>query len=450
MIYGENFMPNNFIVSYSDKANFDQITKLERALEDIGPGPVTMEGDDQCFSATLTWGVSLRDLANLKAKLNSTVPIVVGVFVDDAKAVELDNFYWSRAFTDLVRQSVRTYWGNWVLNQQVVAGAVGFIDPQGGTFTKVADLPHASIQQLTGAAAWSIETSSVKQTESSIDFKGGYVDPSSGTEVNVGLDVAWTFAKEGSIASNATISSQASVNDFGVAIQNNFGWLLEKARSVGYATPDGGIRQGFGVITQVRNCRGVMNLGSKNANSSFSVVGSVDGVNAMTGTGKVNASVKGSYKEINKSSAFESWLWPAEANQAAETEVGLCYQFTSYHGKQIMPTWIQPLDNFRLVFDNSHGGTYIGNCTVEFYTTDDPKIKRLETTVPGGQVKTLDNIPLNALDVQITVQFSAGDIFHFQVEAPLTTWLTGSCTIDLSGVWPWGSKAQFRDNSGQL
>lgn len=443
-------MPNDFIISYSDNANFDQITKLERALEAIGPGPVHMEADEQYFSATLNWGVSRRDLGNLKGKLNMIVPIVVAVDVADARAVELDNFYWSRAFTDLVRQSARTYWGNWGLNQQVVAGAVGFIDPQGGTFTKVADLPNAIVQQLTGPAAWSIETSSVKQTESSVDFKGGYFDPSSGTEVTVGLDVAWTFAKEGSIASNATISSQASVNDFGVAMQNNFGWLLEKARSVGYATPDGGIRQGFGMITQVRNCRGVLNLGSKNANSSFSVVGSVDGVNAMTGTGKASASVKGSYKEINKSSAFESWMWPAEPNEAAATEVGLCYQFASYHGKQIMPTWIQPLDNFRLVFDNSHGGTYIGHCTVEFRTTDDPNIRRLETSVPGGQVKTLDNIPLNALDVAITVQFTAGDTFHFMVDAPLTTWLSGNSTVDLSGVWPWGSKAQFRDNSGQL
>lgn len=443
-------MSHIFLVQYTDEANFDQITKLQRALDNIGPGPVEAEPAANAFVATLNWGVSGRDLANLKGKLNSTVPIVVSVAVDDARAVAIDTFYWSRAFTDLVRQSARTYWGNWNLNQQVAAGAVGYIDPQSGSFTKVADLPNADIQQLVAPAAWSIESSSVRQTQSSVEFKGGYFDPSSGTEVTAGLDVAWSFAKEGSIASNATVSGQSALNDFGTVLQNNFNWLLDKARSVGYATPDGGIRQGFGVVTHVRHCRGVMNLGSKNANSSFSVVGSVDGVSAMIGTGKISGSVKGSYKEVNKTSAFESWLWPAEPNEAAAGEVALCYQFASFQGKQLIPTWLQLLDNFRVIFDNSHGGTYIGNCTIEYITTDDNTVRRLETKVPGGQVKTLDNIPLNALDVEITVHFTAGDTYHFMVDAPLTRLLNGSMTIDLSGVWPWGSKAEIRDNQGQL
>jgi hypothetical protein len=60
-------------------------------------------------------------------------------------------------------------------------------------------------------------------------------------------------------------------------------------------------------------------------------------------------------------------------------------------------------------------------------------------------VHTIDGIPLEATDLKIKIHFRAGDDFYFSVPLPLALWLTGQCTIDLSGVWPWGSKAVIRE-----
>jgi hypothetical protein len=440
---------NDFEIHYSDTATMDQITAVVKALEKIGPGPVDPDYDDDLIEAKLKWGTTGKDLANLKGKLNSVANIVVAVNEALVVNATIDSTYWNRAFTDLIRQTTQTAWGNWSLNPLIFPGAVGIIDPATGSFTYVDTIlnadKNAKVIALLAPEAWAIESSSVRQTESEVEFKGGYLDPSSGLVVNVGLDVAWTFAREGSLVSNATMTGRSVVDGFGRLMEEHFDWLVKTARTVGYATPSGGIRQGFGMITHVQTCRGGVNIGSLNENSSFSLVGSIDGVDAMTGGGEVNASVKGSYKETNKSKAFESHMWPSEANTAAQGEIGLTFQFATFQERQIMPTWIQPVNSFRVIFDNAHGGTYIGKCAIEYSVPGSPTPVRLETSVPGGQMGTLDDIPLNAIDLKISIHFVAGDDYHFPFDSPISSWLTGQCTVDMSGVWPWGSKAVIRE-----
>jgi hypothetical protein len=436
-------MPNDFQIYVKDDATADQVTAVGKALQEIGPGPVQQQPDN-FFTATLDRDTAPKDRVNLKSSLNQAADIVIAVDSAPGAEVALDTNYWNRAFTDMIRQTNRAGWGNWTLNPFVLPGAVGILDPVTGSFTRVAEIPDPKIITLGAPEAWVLESSSVRQTEGEVNFKGGYKDPSSGKEVKVGLDVSWTFSKEGSLTSNATMTGRSVVDSFGLLMHKHFDWLLEQARSVGYATRDGGIRQGFGMITQVQMCQGGINIGSLNENSSFSLVGSIDGVNAMTGGGQVDASVKGSYKEVNKSKAFESHLWPTQANTAAPSQIGLVYQFATFHGKLIMPTWIQPVDGFRLIFDNNHGGTYIGQCTVEYLTPDSSERHSKYTSVPGGQVHTLDGIPLDAYDLKIKIHFVAGDDFNFTFDSPISDWLTGHCTVDLSGVWPWGSHAKIR------
>ena len=390
------------------------------------------------------WGTTRKDLGNLKGKLNLAANIVTAVdeYVDDK--VTMDTKFWNVAFTDSIRQTTQTAWGNWSLNQAIVPGAVGIVDPGTGSFTYVATIPEAEIISLTGAEAWAIESSSVRKNESEVQFAGGYLDPSSGLEVKVGLDVAWTFAQEGSIVSNATLTGLSMVDGFGMVMQRQYDWLLQQAGSVGHRSKDG-IVQGFGMITHVRPCSGAVNIGSLNDNSSFSLVGSVDGIDSMTGGGEVSATVKGSYKETKQSKAFESHMFPVAANTAASGDIAIMYQFATFHGKLIMPTWIRPLTGLRVIFDNAHGGTYIADCKVEYSGVPGSTEVIRETSVPGGQVHTIDGIPLEATDLTIKIHFRAGDDFYFQIPAPLASWLTGQCTIDLSGVWPWGSKAVTRE-----
>jgi hypothetical protein len=363
-------------------------------------------------------------------------------------SIDIDN-RWNIAFTSIIRQTDLAAWGNWTLNPAVTPGAVGFIEAETGSFTPAATIPHARIINLAAPEEWAVESSSVHKFETDIQFKGKYLDPSSGTEVTAGLDIGWTFAQEGSIVSNGTNTGVAMVDEFGLLMADQYPWLLHEARSVDMAT-DAGITQGFGMITQVRLCTGGINLGSLDAQSTFSITGSVDGVNAMTGGGTASAGVKGSYKETNESKAFERRLWPAEANTAAATEIGISYQFASFDGSLLMPTWIGHLNGFAVVFDNAHGGTYIANCSVSFDTPGSTKPTTLTTSASGGYTRTIDGIPLDATNLKITVDFEAGGTFHFKWALPIATWITGQRTIDLSGVWPWGSHAKVRETNQAL
>jgi hypothetical protein len=437
-------MANKFEIYFDKESTGNQIAAVEKALRKIGPGPVKQESG--YFRATLDWGTTLRDRGNLMGRLNLAADIVVAVEEDDLdRKVTMDTKFWNVAFTDSIRQTTQTAWGNWTLNPSIVPGAVGIVDPGTGSFTPVATIPGATVVNLIGPEAWAIESSSVRKSESEVEFKGGYKDPSSGLEVNVGLNVAWTFAREGSIVSNATLTGMSMVDDFGTLMQSQFDWLLQRARSVNHATKDGGIVQGFGMITHARLCAGAVNIGSLNDNSSFSLVGSVDGIDSMTGGGEVSADVRGSYKETNQSKAFESHMWPANVNTAAPHDLAIVYQFATFHGKLIMPTWIRALTGLRVILDNAHGGSYIADCRVEYSVPGMPDRTTKDNTVPGGQVHTIDGIPLEATDLTIKIHFRAGDDFYFSVPLPLASWLTGQCTIDLSGVWPWGSKAVIRE-----
>lgn len=355
------------------------------------------------------------------------------------------NTKWNIAFTNILRQTNQASWGNWNLSPDIKPGAVGFIDPDTGSFTLVNALPNAKIVSLNSPEDWTIESSSVHKTESDIDFKGGYKDPSSGKEVNVGLKVDWSFSEEGSLASNATVVTHDHVDNFGIMLQKNYDWLLEQAESVGWA-PNKVIAQGFGMITNAKFCTGGVNIASLDKESDFSITGSVDGVTAMTGGGTASASLKGSYKETDQTKAFESHLWPSEVDSVAPQNIGISYQFASFDGKLIMPTWITPLSGFTVILDNAHGGSYIGNCTVSYNVPGKKDPVTQGTHVPGGQNHTIDGIPLNATNLKIEVDFEAGSTFHFSRSAPLAQLPSGVIAIDMSGVWPWGAHAKIRNS----
>lgn len=352
----------------------------------------------------------------------------------------MDTTQWNTAFTNMIRNTNAAGWGNWTLNPGIAAGAVGIVDPNTGSFTPVAMMPGARIITLNSPQTWNMESSSVHKTTTDVSFAGGYVDPSSGTTVTAGLDVAWNFAQEGSLVSNATVLGTAQVDDFGTLMQQQYSWLLGQAQSVGYATSSG-IVQGFGLITNVTRCSGGVNIGSLTDSSSFSITGSVDGVNAMTGGGDVSAGVKGSYKQLDESASFEQHLWPAEANVAASNDIALQYQFATFDGQLVMPTWVQPLTGFSFLFNNAHGGTYIAECSVEYTSASSGSSNPItqSVTAPGGQAHSINGVPLDAQNVKVKIHLKAGDDYSYTYAAPLTSFLRGQATYDIYGVWPWSS-----------
>jgi hypothetical protein len=103
------------------------------------------------------------------------------------------------------------------------------------------------------------------------------------------------------------------------------------------------------------------------------------------------------------------------------------------------------LRNLSGTFDIAHGGTYIGKCKVEYSVPGSPALVTRETTVPGGQTHTMDEIPLEAADLTISIDFVSGGHVHFSFASPASAWTTGQCTIDMFGVWPGGAHAAVRN-----
>lgn len=66
---------NTFRIYWSDKANFDQIAALEKAIKKIEHGDV--EQKDGYFEAELEWGTTPKDVGNLKGKLNNEAKNIV-------------------------------------------------------------------------------------------------------------------------------------------------------------------------------------------------------------------------------------------------------------------------------------------------------------------------------------------------------------------------------------
>lgn len=434
---------NTYRIYFSENAKPEKINDLKNVLQGFKPSSLTLDTNNNSLEVTLE-----MTSKQLHHKLLQASDIYVATRATLGRD-GIDNTYWNRALTSLIRNTTQTAWGNWTLDPSVVPGAVGYLNPATGTFTRYAMLPQFKRVDLSAPQAWVAENSSIHQTQSEVKFEGGYKDPSSGVTVNTGLKVDWTFERRGSVTSNATLSGLSLVDNFGEAMSSQFDWLHELAKKYNHVTKDG-IAQGFGMVTHVQTCRGATNIGSLSDDSSFSMTGSLDGMAAMTGAGKIDGKVEGSYKEVNKSKAFESRMFPTESNSAAPGEVGLVYQFASYQGRQFFPTWIQKVDNLSVVFDNSHGGTYIGNCKLEYSVPNGASRVSREVTAPGGQVRSIGDIPLDAFDLEISVHFTAGDDFSFVIYQPIARWLTGQCTVDLRGVWPWGSEAKIRDEYSSL
>lgn len=349
---------------------------------------------------------------------------------------------WNMAYTNMIRRSTQTLWGNWDLNPAIKPGAVGILNPTTGTFSKITDIPSFDIEDYELGSSWAVESTTVKHTQTDVSFKGGYKDPTTGSTVTAGLDLGWVFDEEGSLSSSGTVSGRQVLKDLYGVLDQNYKFLKSAARSAGKADSNG-IMQGFGIVTEVINCSGIANLGSESASNSFSLTGSIDGTQTMTGTGgQADASLQGSYKTTSQTGSFNKHLFPAVASKAAKGSVAAAYQFASFDGKSVMPTWIGPISDFQLVFDNSNGGTYIGRVTVSY--KDSAGLQQRKVSVPGGQTRTIAGIPLEADNLKIEVDFMAGDTFYFHWRQPRSEWLTPQRTLDLSGVWPWGSKAELR------
>lgn len=350
---------------------------------------------------------------------------------------------WNLGFTQMLRNTQPSYWGNWTLDAHVAAGAVGILDSSTGAFQYVSTLPNVQVATTRSASSeWKVQSSDVVQTTASADLSGGAVDPETGTKIDAGLEMTWKFGHEGSLSSTFLLANQSYLTDPLTQLLANRDWLTAQAKSAGMFE-DGQVTQGFGVITQALMASSGLNLGSQKNDSSFSISGSVAATNAMAGD--AGAEAKGSYAQTKASAAFEQHLWPSEPNEVATTLMPIAFQFASFVGQTPVLGWVTNLSGISILLDDSHGGTYIIDAKATYRLNGTQQSKTVQ--VSGGRAAVMDSIPVGATGLTLDLSFEgmfSNDNHRFNWPSPIGQFPNGQIVIDLYGVWPGATRAVER------
>jgi hypothetical protein len=353
------------------------------------------------------------------------------------------NTNWNLGFTQMLRNTQPSYWGNWSLDAQVAAGAVGIVTPTTGAFQYVSTLPDADVATTTSPSnEWKVQSSDVAQSSTSVNLNGSVTDPDTGTKVDAGLEMTWTFGHEGSLSSTFLLANQAYLTSPLTQLAANGDWLVQQAKNAGMYQ-NGQITQGFGVITQALMAVSGLNLGAQSQNSSFSITGSVGATNTMAGNAGGDA--KGSYAQTKASAAFEQHLWPAEANVVATELMPIAYQFASFVGQMPVLGWVNNLSGISILLDDSHGGTYIVDATASY--TVNGQVLTTSAQVSGGRTTMMNSIPVGATGLTLDLSFKgmfSDERHHFNWPSPIGQFPNGQIVIDLFGVWPGATRAVER------
>lgn len=353
--------------------------------------------------------------------------------------------YWNRRFTDLIRRTYATRWGNWGLDLNINPGAVGILDPDSGAFRLLKEsLPNLDKSEVIKQAHnsdWDMMTSHVSRSETDIKLDGEVTDPDTGLTGKAGVKVTWSMSKKGAIVSQCAMDSQATLKDSDAILKKNFDWLKGQAKASDMVNSEG-IRQGFGVVTSVLYARSGLNVASQSDDNSFSITGSVTGVHKMLG----EASGSGSYTKTSASKSVDKHIWPSKANEVSSHPFPIAYTFASYDGENLFPTWIEPVSSFEVYIDNNHGGTYIVKSKLSYDTSDGRKTREASTS--GGLTSAIGGIPLDASNLDLRLEFvciGSNEVKHFKWGNPRAEWPTGVRHIDITGVWPGSTHAKIRE-----
>ena len=350
---------------------------------------------------------------------------------------------WNRLFTDLLRGSRSTLWGNWALNPIIRPGAVGMVDPSTGEFTLVKEsLPKVQTVKVEQSRKWNISSKDVSRRESQATVGGTVTDPASGAQVKPDTTIEWSFGREAPIASEFAIHSEERLSDMAL-IQEHYRWLHEQAKRVGMAT-DKGISEGFGVVTSVIHASSGINAGAKKKDARFSLAGTASGLNTLLGDSGIVGSGKASFIVSRDSAAVETHTLPAKSGEIPGVPLPLAYSFTSFAGSELLiPNWIGKLGSLKLHVDSkaTSATTYITKVNVS-YDTPGGRVER-SATILGGSSANFNDIPLTATRLRVTAEFvnvGSNDIQVREWNTPLSQWVGGTRTIHLTGTWPGSPK----------
>lgn len=347
---------------------------------------------------------------------------------------------WNNNFTVLLRDSKPNYWGNWALEQNINPGSICIIDDATNTITPLEmDIPGTNILKQSISQKWEISSKDVTEKRTNVDIGGSAIDPETGDKIQAGIDISWEFSHEGSLVSDFSLDNESILDDWLNQINNNMDWLKTNAEKVNMLTDDG-IAQGFCVITNVIYANSGLNIGAKSNTSSFTIEGSVSGIKSMIG----DAHGKGSYISIKSQSQTESAMWPSKPGVISESSVPIAFTVASFDGDIIIPDWTHLISSFELILNNRHGGTYIAHGELTYKVNGKTITKKNKAS--GGMTSAIRDIPINALDLEYKVTFTAsGTKKVFKWASPVNLWKSGCRHIDVKGVWPGSPSATDRE-----
>ncbi|RAS29461.1 MULTISPECIES: hypothetical protein [unclassified Pseudomonas] len=345
----------------------------------------------------------------------------------------------NRIYTDLLRSTYRTIWGNWGLNTSIKPGAVGIIDTDSGDFKLVADcLPGVEISKNQQSRKWDFKSTGVTCRSINANVGGVIFDPSTGAEVKPDAALEWTFDKENSITSEFAIAGEHAISNLTV-LDDQYDWLLAQARKLNMATASG-ISEGFGVVTSVIYASSGLNAAAKKSKASFTVSGSASGLNRLLGEGGISGKGKASYVFTSNSSEVETHTLPAKSGEVATEPLPVAYTFASFAGSRVLiPSWVGKIGVLNLLVDSKASSftTYTTKLTLSYQTPAGPVED--SRTVVGGSSASFGEIPLTATEMVLTAEFiniGSNTRKSMRWNTPASEWLGGTRTVNLTGTWP--------------
>jgi hypothetical protein len=345
----------------------------------------------------------------------------------------------NRIYTDLLRSTYRTIWGNWGLNPSIKPGAVGIIDADSGDFKLVADcLPGVEISKNQQSRKWDFKSTGVTCRSINANVGGVIFDPNTGAEVKPDAALEWTFDKENSITSEFAIAGEHAISNLTV-LDDQYDWLLAQARKLNMATASG-ISEGFGVVTSVIYASSGLNAAAKKSKASFTVSGSASGLNRLLGEGGISGKGKASYVFTSNSSEVETHTLPAKSGEVATEPLPVAYTFASFAGSRVLiPSWVGKIGVLNLLVDSKASSftTYTTKITLSYQTPAGPVED--SRTVIGGSSASFGEIPLTATEMVLTAEFiniGSNTRKSMRWNTPASEWLGGTRTVNLTGTWP--------------
>lgn len=327
-------------------------------------------------------------------------------------------------YTELIRQSRPSYWGNWSLDKEVQPGAIGMVLPDSGEFRgtgkTIAGVDTIGVKSNN---KWCMKSENIKKHE--LNLSGDANAANNKAE----LEVRWHFDNENSICSEFSVACESYLENYLSAIMDQWEDLYEEAEKANMAGDNMDISQGFGVITHVIYAKSGLNIASRSKNSEFSITGSLQGIKSLLG----EASGEAGFTTVSRSENVESHIWPDDGVCKNPQLVPIAFAFASFEGKRIIPNWTDTIRDLCICMKNK--GTYIVDaiCT---YEDDSNKEHRKDIRISGGMNKNI-SLPLDAKNIRLELDYQAtGQDRIINWRSPLGEWEKGKRTIIIKGIWP--------------